>query len=386
MVTVGEQYLLTEEQEILRKTIGKLAQEKIAPGAGERDEKGEFPWDVFNLLKEQGIFGLTLPEEYGGSNAGILSAAIVIEEIARACSSSAILSASSILGPRLIVVAGSKEQKEKYLPKIARGDLICAFGLTEPEAGSDAANISTRAVLEGNEYVLNGTKCFISFADVADIITLFAKTDPSKGIKGISAFIVEKGIPGFSIGKKEKKMGTRAVSACEVIFDNCRIPKESLVGKEGEGFTTVMKIVEVTRFITAARAIGLAQAALDYAADYAKQRVQFGKPIAEFQAIQFMLADMATYIEAARQLLYKTCAEIDRGGSDVGMLGSMAKFFATDVAMKVTVDAVQILGGYGYMKDHPVERYMREAKLTQIVEGTNQIQRLIVAKHLLRKR
>ena len=385
MVKVGEQYLLTEEQEMLRKTIRKLAQEKIAPGAAERDEKGEFPWDVFELLKEHGIFGLTLPEEYGGSNAGILTAAIVIEEIARACSASAILSASSILGPRLIVIAGSKEQKEKYLPKIARGEMICAFGLTEPEAGSDVSNISTKAVRENDEYVLNGRKCFISFADVADIITVFAKTDPSKGIKGISAFIVEKGTPGFYIGKKERKMGTRAVSACEVIFDNCRIPKENLVGKEGEGFVTVMKIVEVTRFITAARSIGLAQAALDYAIEYAKQRVQFKRPIAEFQAIQFMLADMATYIEAARQLLYKTCAEIDRNGENVPMLGSMAKYFASDVAMKVTVDAVQILGGYGYMKDHPVERYMREAKLTQIVEGTNQIQRLIVAKHLLKR-
>ncbi|TDA63444.1 MAG: acyl-CoA dehydrogenase [Clostridia bacterium] len=374
---------LTSEQEMLVRSVRRLAQEKIAPVAEEIEEKGEYPWEILELFKKNGLSGLLLPEQYCGGGADVFTFALVVEEIAKVCTNSSTILQGQVLSTKPLLVLGSEEQKQEYLPPVARGEVIPAFGLTEPGAGSDPGSMVSRAVRDDGDYILNGTKRFISDADVAGFITVFAKTDPSQGAKGVSAFIVEKGTPGLTIGKREKKMGSKAHQACEVILEDCRVPAANRLGPEGGALSAALKALDTCRPIVAARAVGLAQGALDYAIEYAKQRQQFGRPIAKFQAIQFMLAEMATRIEAARQLVYKACREVDRGSPEMSKYGAMAKFYASDVAMKVTIDAVQILGGYGYMEDYPLARRMKDAKLTQIVEGTNQIQRTVVARHIL---
>ncbi len=379
-------YFLTEEQEMIRDLARRIAVEKIAPRALELDETGEFPWDLMKIIAEADLFGVYLPEEYGGLGGGVFEQCIVVEELSRACSGVAVSYAASGLGCMPILVLGSDEQKKKYLPLIASGKKLAAFGATEANAGSDPAAMETTAVLDGNEYVLNGTKQWITNGGEAEIYTIMAVTNKKKGARGISAFIVEKGTPGFSFGKKENKMGIRASATRELIFDNCRIPKENLLGgKEGIGFIATMRTFDRTRPGIGAQAIGIAQGALDVAVKYAKQRVQFGQPISSFQAIQHMLADMATQLEAARALVYATARMIDAGAKNFSKESAMAKLFASDVAMKVVVDAVQVLGGYGYMKEYPVEKMMRDAKITQIYEGTNQIQRNIIALELIKE-
>ncbi|SFH19169.1 Acyl-CoA dehydrogenase [Desulfotomaculum arcticum] len=382
-------YQLSEEQEMLRQSVRRLAEDKVAPRAAEIDEKDEYPWDLKELIADQGLLGAGIPEEYGGTGAGLPSVVLIVEEIAKVSAAASLIVAAQELGMMPILVGGSEAQKQKYLPGIADGDQIAAFALTEPNAGSDAGSVKTRAVREGDKYILSGQKCFITNGSIADVFTVFATTDPKAGLKGLSAFIVEKSYPGITIGKKEHKMGIRGSETTEVIFDNCPVPAENLMGKEGHGFKIAMMTLDCTRPVIGAQAVGIAQGALDYAVSYAKERVQFGKPIAMFQGIQFMLADMCTRVEAARQLVYKAAHMIENAGknnvsaSEVGRFSSMCKLFASDVAMQVTVDAVQVLGGYGYMKEYPLERMMRDAKITQIYEGTNQIQRVVIAKNLL---
>lgn len=385
-------YQLTEEQEMLRQIVKRLVEDKVAPRAAEIDEKDEYPWDLKELIAEQGLLGAGIPEEYGGTGAGLPAVCLAVEEIAKASASASLIVAAQELGMMPILVGGSEEQKQKYLPGIADGDQIAAFALTEPNAGSDAAGVKTKAVREGDKYLISGQKCFITNGSIADVFTVFASTNPKEGLKGLSAFIVEKGYPGLSIGKKEHKMGIRGSDTTEVIFDNCPVPVENLMGREGQGFKIAMMTLDRTRPVIGAQAVGIAQGALDYASNYAKERVQFGKPIAAFQGIQFMLADMCTKIEAARQLVYKAAFLIEDSElnntpiSEISLFSSMCKLFASDTAMQVTVDALQILGGYGYMKEYPLERMMRDAKITQIYEGTNQVQRVVIAKNLLDRR
>ncbi len=378
-------YFLTEEQEMIKDLVKQIAQEKVAPVASELDEKGEFPWELMKLFAESDLFALFVPEEYGGLGKGVLDLCIVVEELSKACAGVAVSYAASALGTYPIILFGSEEQKKKYLPAIAKGEKLTAFALTEPDAGSDAGSIRTTAVRDGEEYILNGNKQWITNGGEAEIYTVIALTDKSRGSRGASAFIVEKGTPGFGFGKKENKMGIRCSATRELIFNECRIPKENLIGKEGMGFLVAMKTLDKSRPGVAAQAVGIAQGALDEAVKYARERIQFGKPISSFQGIQFMLADMATQIEAARALLYAGARYIDSGAKDISKISSMTKLFASDVAMRVTTDAVQIFGGYGYMKDYPVEKRMRDAKITQIYEGTNQIQREIIALQLIKE-
>lgn len=378
-------YFLNEEQEMIRDLVKQIAQEKVAPLASELDEKGEFPWELMKLFAESDLFALFVPEEYGGLGKGVLDLCIVIEELSKACAGVSVSYAASALGTYPIILFGSEEQKKKYLPAIAKGEKLTAFGLTESDAGSDAGGIRTAAVRDGDYYILNGNKQWITNGGEAEIYTVIALTDRTKGSRGASAFIVEKDTPGFGFGKKENKMGIRCSATRELIFNNCRIHKENLLGREGMGFLVAMRTLDKSRPGVAAQAIGIAQGALDDAVKYARERIQFGKPISSFQGIQFMLADMATQIEAARALLYAGARYIDSGAKDISKISSMTKLFASDVAMKVTTDAVQIFGGYGYMKDYPVEKRMRDAKITQIYEGTNQIQREIIALQLIKE-
>lgn len=376
---------------MVRQTMRELAEEKVAPRAAEIDRTGEFPWDIVSLFRQQELMGIAVPEEYGGAGDSLLTLCVVIEEIARVCASSALIIADQELGLLPILIGGSEEQKKRYLPGLASGEWLAAFALTEPDAGSDAAATKTRAERIGDKYVLNGTKCFITNGGVADVYSVFATTDPTRGVKGIAAFIVEKDSPGFSIGKKEDKMGIRASQTTELIFDNCEVPAENIIGGEGEGFRIAMLTLDKSRPGVAAQALGIAQGALDEAVKYARERKQFGRPIIELQGIQFMLADMATRVEAARHLLYRAAVVVEeatKGGvkrtpPEASRLAAMCKLFASDTAMSVTTDAVQVLGGYGYMKDYPVERMMRDAKITQLYEGTNQIQRLVIARTLM---
>jgi alkylation response protein AidB-like acyl-CoA dehydrogenase len=383
------QYQITEEQRMIRDNARKLARNKIAPRAAEIDATGEYPEDIQGILGEQGYLGLNVPEEYGGCGTDLLSYCLVLEEIAKVCGSSSLIMAGQELGMTPIVIAGNEEQKKKWLPSLANGDVMVAFGLTEPEAGSDVGSMRTKAFRTGEYYVLNGRKTFISNAETAQYYTVFAVTNEEKGIKGISTFVVEKGTPGFSFGKKEDKMGMRGSNTADLVFEDVKVPVANLLGEEGLGFTLAMKTLDKTRPGIGAQAVGIAQGALDFVLQYSKERRQFGKPIASFQGIQFMLADMATQIECARQLVYKSACMLDQseygliGAKEASQFSAMAKLFASDTAMKVTVDAVQILGGYGYSKEYPVERMMRDAKITQIYEGTNQIQRLVIAKGLL---
>jgi len=378
-------YLLTEEQKMILDLSRQIADEKIRPKAAECDEADEFPKDIIKDLAKSDLFGIFVPEEYGGMGISVLNLCIVTEELSKACGGIAVCYAASALGTFPILLFGNDEQKKKYLPALAKGEKIAAFGLTEPAAGSDASAIQTTAKKVGDHYILNGTKHFITNGGDAEIYTVIAMTDKTKGARGASAFIVEKGTPGFTFGKKEDKMGIRASSTRELVFTDCKIPKENLLAKEGMGFIVTMKTFDMSRPGVAAQALGIAQGALDHAVKYAKEREQFEKSISTFQGIQWMLADMATQIEAARALIYAVARMVDSGNAKVGKESAMAKLFASDVAMKVTTDAVQILGGYGYMKDYPVEKYMRDAKITQIYEGTNQIQRNIIANQVLKE-
>ena len=371
----------TPELEMLRDTVRKMANEVIAPRAAEIDLTGEFPWDIKELLQRHGILSVPFPE--GGCEQKHTAVCLAVEEIARVCVSSSLILQVQALGATPILLAGTEAQKKKYCPPLAAGEKLCAFGLTEPGAGSDAAAMATTAELRGDTYILNGLKHFISNATVADVFCIFAMTDRSKGTKGITAFIVEKDYPGFHIGRVEKKMGIRGSPTAEIVFEDCRVPRENLLGKEGDGFKIAMKTLDYSRPVIAAQAVGVAQAGLDFAVKYAKERVQFGGPISQLQGIQFMLADMAAQTEAARALTYHAAELADQESPQLSYIAAAAKLMASDVAMRVTTDAVQIAGGYGYMVEFPAERYMRDAKITQIYEGTNQIQRLVIARQLL---
>jgi alkylation response protein AidB-like acyl-CoA dehydrogenase len=377
-------YFLTEEQLEIKEISRKVAEEKVKPLREKYDEEGIFPWDMVEVFAQTDLFAILVPEEYGGISGKVMDLCIVTEELCRVCAGISMAMGATGLGLYPILLSGSEEQKQKYLPAIADGKRLAAFAITEANAGSDAGAIETTATLDGDHYILNGTKQWITNGGEAEIYTVFAMTDKTKGARGASCFIVEKGTPGFSFGKKENKMGIRASATRELIFEDCRIPKENLIAREGLGFMIAMKTFDKSRPMVAAQAVGIAQGAFEEAVRYSKERSQFGKPISSFQAIQFMLADMATQIEAARSLVYSTARMIDGGNKRFSKESAMCKYYASDMAMKVTTDAVQILGGYGYMKEYPVEKMMRDAKITQIYEGTNQIQRSIVASHLLK--
>jgi len=378
-------YLLNEEQLMVRDLARKIAQEKIKPVRARYDETEEFPWEIVKVLAKSDIYALFIPEEYGGLGYGTLELSIVVEELSRVCGGIALCLAASALGTFPLFLFGSENQKKKYLPSLAKGEKITGFALTESAAGSDAAAIQTTAVKDKDSYILNGTKQWITNGGEAQIYTVIALTDKKKGARGASAFIVEKDTPGFTFGKKENKLGIRGSTTRELVFNDCRIPRENILGKEGMGFIVAMKTFDVSRPGVAAQALGIAQGALDAAVDYARSRYQFEKPISSFQAIGHMLADMAIQIEAARSLIYATCRMIDSGKKNCGKEAAACKVFASDTAMKVTVDALQVFGGYGYMKDYPIEKMMRDAKITQIYEGTNQIQRNIIAQNLIRE-
>ncbi len=375
-------YFLTEEQQMIREIAAKIATEKVRPVRAELDESEEFPWEIMKILAQSDLFGVYLPEEYGGLGGGVFENCLAIEEMARACIAVATTFSASGLGAYPILLFGSEEQKQKYLPVIASGEKLAAFGVTEANAGSDAGGIQTTAKRDGDHYVLNGTKQWITNAGEAEIYTVVAMTDRTKGARGASAFVVEKGDPGFSFGKKEKKMGLRASATRELLFNDCRIPADRLINREGRGFIVTMKTFDVSRPGIGALAVGLCQGALDIAVEYARKRVQFGKPIIAFQAVQHMLADMATETEASRALVYAAARYIDSGAKDISKISAISKLYPTDVAMRVTTNAVQVLGGYGYMRDYPVEKMMRDAKILQIYEGTNQIQRNIIGQEL----
>ncbi|MEK7238496.1 MAG: acyl-CoA dehydrogenase family protein, partial [Nitrospirota bacterium] len=372
-------------QIMIRDLARQIAEDKILPVRAELDEKEEFPWDIMKTLAQSDFFGLFVPEEYGGMGKGCFELVIAVEELSRVCLGVSTTYAANALGTYPILLYGSEEQKKKYLPDIASGKKLVAFALTEASAGSDAAGIQTTARLEGNKYVLNGVKQWITNGGEAEIYTVIAMTDKSKGPRGASAFILEKGTPGFSFGKKENKMGIRASATRELIFENCRIPKENIISKEGMGFIVAMRTLDSSRTGVGAQGVGVAHGAFEAARDYAKERQQFGQPVISFQAIQHILADMATQIEAARALVYSVARYIDSGAKDVSKESAMAKLFATDVAMKVTVDAVQVMGGAGYMREYPVEKMMRDAKILQIYEGTNQIQRNVIGQALIKE-
>lgn len=378
------EFMLNEEQEAIQSLVKDFAQKKVAPGVHERDENHLFDRSLADAMGELGFNGLCFPEEYGGAGCDYLSYILAVEELSKVDDGIGVtLSATVSLGAWPIFAYGTEAQKQKYLRPIAEGKHMAAFGLTEPNAGTDAAAQQTTAVLEGDQYVLNGSKIFITNGGEAETYIVFAMTDKAKGLKGISAFIVEKGTAGFSFGKKEEKLGIHSSVTMELIFQNAKIPKENLLGQEGGGFKVAMATLDGGRIGIAAQALGIAQGALDYAVQYAKERVQFGKPIAQNQAIAFMLADMATEIDAARLLTYRAAVLKDKGLS-YSKEAAMAKLYASDAAMKVTTDAVQIFGGYGYSREYPVERLMRNAKITQIYEGTNQVQRMVVSGALLR--
>lgn len=378
-------YLLTEEQIMIRDLARQIAREKIRPVAAEYDVEGKFPWDIVKVLADSDLCGIYIEEKYGGTGGGVMDLVLATEELSKACGGISLAVAATALGTFPIILFGSEEQKQKYLPDIAKGKKLAAFGLTEAGAGSDAGAIATTAKKSGDHYILNGTKQWITNGGEAEVYTVVASVDRSKGARGAAAFIVEKGTPGFEFGKKEDKMGIRASATRELVFTDCKIPKENLLGKEGMGFIVAMKTFDQSRPGVAAQALGIAQGALDLTVAYVKERKQFGKSISSFQGVQFMLADMATEIEAARALIYATARMIDSGAKKVAKDSAIAKLFASDMAMKVTTDCVQLFGGYGYMRDYPIEKYMRDAKITQIYEGTNQIQRGVIASNLIKE-
>ncbi len=378
-------YKISEDHEELRAAIREIADEQIAPRAAEVDKSGEFPQASYDALRRADFHAPHIAEEYGGVGADALATCIVIEEVARACMSSSLIPAVNKLGTMPLILAASDEIKKKYLPPVAAGQAMFSYGLSEREAGSDTASMKCRARRDGDDWILNGQKSWITNAGISEYYTVLAVTDPD-GRRGanVSAFVVEKSDPGFGFGEKERKLGIKGSPTRELHFDNCRIPGDRMIGGEGEGLKIALRTLDHTRVTIGAQAVGVAQGALDYALGYVKERRQFGKAIAEFQGLQFMLADMAMELEAARQLVYVAAAKSEREDVDLGFFGAAAKCYAADVAMKVTTDAVQLLGGAGYVEDHPVERMMRDAKITQIYEGTNQVQRLVMARHLLR--
>ncbi|MCQ4085220.1 acyl-CoA dehydrogenase family protein, partial [Streptomyces sp. RB6PN25] len=375
-------YRLSEEHEMLRETVRSLAEAKIAPFAAEVDEQGRFPQEALDALVGADLHAVHVPEVYEGAGADALATVIVIEEVARVCASSSLIPAVNKLGSLPVILSGSEELKKRYLGPLARGEAMFSYCLSEPDAGSDAAGMKTRAVRDGDHFVVDGVKRWITNAGVSEYYTVMAVTDPERRSRGISAFVVEKSDEGVSFGAPERKLGIKGSPTREVYFDHVRIPADRMIGAEGTGFATAMKTLDHTRITIAAQALGIAQGALDYAKGYVRERRQFGKAIAEFQGVQFMLADMAMKLEAARQLTYAAAARSERGDGDLTFFGAAAKCCASDAAMEITTDAVQLLGGYGYTRDYPLERMMRDAKITQIYEGTNQVQRIVMARNL----
>ncbi len=379
------EYFLTDEQQELRELACRIAREKVKPVRAQHDREGTFPWDMVEVFRQAGFFGVYIPEEYGGTGGGIMELVLVTEELSRICGGIALAVAATALGTFPVLLSGNDEQKARYLPDLVTGRKLAAFGLTEPDAGSDAGSIQTRAVKKGDRYILNGLKHFITNGSVAKIYTVIASTDPAKGTRGATAFIVEEGFPGFRYGKIEDKLGIRASRTSELIFEDCEVPEENRLGREGQGFIVAMRTLDRSRPGVASQALGIAQGAFDLAAEYTSRRIQFGKPVASFQGVQFMLADMASNIEAARALIYSTARMIDAGVQNVARESSMCKLIAADTAMQVTTDSVQLFGGYGYMHDYPIEKFMRDAKITQIYEGTNQILRSVIGRHILKE-
>jgi alkylation response protein AidB-like acyl-CoA dehydrogenase len=376
----------SEEEAMILDMVRQLVKERVEPRAAEIDAKAEFAWDLKQLFAENDLFGIPFPAEYGGLGGSFVTYVKVVEEVAKACASSALMIAVQELGALPIIIAGSAEQKTRWLPSLASGEKLAAYALTEPGSGSDAAgSMRTTARRDGDDYVLDGTKIWITNGSVADFVTVFAVTDATKGPNGITAFVVEKGTPGFKVGKLEKKMGIKGSPTVELSFENCRVPAANMLGEEGVGFKIAMKVLDKSRPGIAAQALGIAQGALDYATEYTKQRIAFGKPISQQQGLQFMMADMKTEVEAARLLLYEAARKCDEDAPDVTTWAAMAKLKCGDVAMSVTTDAVQLLGGYGYSSEYPVERMMRDAKITQIYEGTQQIQRIVIARSMVGK-
>ena len=378
-------YGLTEQQEMIRDLCRQVAQEKMKPIREHYDETTEFPHEILKVFAQADLCGLYIEEKYGGLGGGVMDLSVAVEELSKVCSGIALSLAATALGTFPIILYGNDEQKQKYLPRVASGQALAAFALTEANAGSDAGAIATTATRDGDDYILNGTKQWITNGGEAEIYSVVTKTDKSKGSRGASVFIVEKDTPGFTFGKKENKMGIRASVTRELVFQDCRVPKANILGKEGLGFIVAMKTFDMSRPGVAAQALGIAAGALDEAVKYSRERRQFGKPICSFQGVQFMLADMATQVEAARALVYTAARYIDTGAKDVSKISAMCKLFASDTAMRVTTDAVQVLGGYGYMKEYPVEKMMRDAKITQIYEGTNQIQREVIGMNLIKE-
>lgn len=378
--------LLTKENLEWREKARAIANEYVRPIAAELDRTGEYPWSVIKALQENGLMGIWIPEEYGGKGAGVLNLCIVVEELSKACGGVGVGYAVNALGSFPILLGGTEEQKKKYLPKVTSGETLVAFGLSEKMAGSDAGSLQAKAIKDGDHYILNGEKKWTTNANAATLYTIFASTNPDRGSRGVSGLLVEKGRDGFEIGKREDLMGIRCVPVHEMYFKDCKVPQENLLGdREGAGFKHAMMTLDHARPGVAAQAVGLAQGAFDLAIDYVRKREQFGQPISANQAIQFKLADMATQIEAARHLVYSSAKALDMGIKGVSKISAMGKVFATDTAMWVTTEAVQLFGGYGYCKDYPVEKYMRDAKITQIYEGTNQIQRLVIGRALMRE-
>ena len=376
-------FYLTDDQRAIRDLARKLSRERIAPHAARYDEAEAYPEDSMRAILESGLFGIWVPEEYGGNDLGCLALSLVAEEIAWACAATATQYLDQPLGGLPILLSGTAEQKKKYLPRLATGELLAAYSLSEPGAGSDAAGLKTTAARKGDRYLLNGSKQWCTNGDHADVITVFATVDPKKRAKGVTAFLVEKGMPGFAVGKKEKKMGIRASPTVALHFTDCEVPVEQRLGAEGEGFTLAMRTLDMTRPATGAMAVGIGQAALDAAVGYAKERQQFGQAIASFQGIQFMLADMAMLVHSARLMVHHAARQVDAGITGNTYEASMAKCWAADAAMKVATDAIQVFGGYGYTREFPVERFFRDAKIMQIYEGTSQIQRVVIARELL---
>ena len=379
-------YFLTEQQQLVRDLARRVAEERIMPVRAELDEKEEFPWSIVKDIAASDLFRVFLPTEYEGLGEQAVGLCIAVEELSRACCGVALTYAADALGAIPIFLYGNEEQKRKYLPEVAAGRKLTAFALTESTAGSDASGIKTTAVRDGHDYVINGTKQFITNGGEAEIYTIIAMTDHTRGPRGASAFLVDKGTPGFTFGKKEKKMGIRCSATSELVFHNCRVPKENLLGKDGQGFIVSMKTLDLSRPGVAALAVGLGQGALEAAIEHAKSRVQFGHPVTSIQAVQHMIANMAMDVEAARALMYATAKTIDSGAKNYSEEGAMAKVFATDMAMRVTTDAVQVCGGAGYMRDYPVEKMMRDAKINQIYEGTNQVLRNVIALEVLKRK
>jgi alkylation response protein AidB-like acyl-CoA dehydrogenase len=377
-------YRLAEEHEYVRQTVRELAEGAIAPFAAEVDEQARFPQEAHDALVKAGFHATHISEKYDGAGADAIATVIVIEEIARVCASSSLIPAVNKLGTMPVILSASEELKQQVLPPVARGEAMFSYALSEREAGSDAAAMKTKAVRDGDHWVLNGTKCWITNAGVSSYYTVMAKTDTDAGARGISAFVVHKDDPGFSVGTHERKLGIKGSPTCEIYLENCTIPANRIVGEPGTGFATAMQTLDHTRLTIGAQALGIAQGALDASLAYVRERKQFGKPVGDFQGVQFMLADMAMKIEAARQLIYVAAAKGERNEPNLTFISAAAKCFASDVAMEVTTDAVQLFGGYGYTRDFPVERMMRDAKITQIYEGTNQIQRVVMARQLMR--